>query len=176
MFENCVQELAAPSVEEPDKGFFIPNIDLTPLCSPKYRSSATNDDAQVLTCNLNDLVKDSNWIDLKQLCIAKEKLVWTLYCDITCVDYDGSVLDASVVALSAALRSRKLCKLINDFFYRVLRVRMVNIVSFFAVTLPKIQYDHETSNYTVHKLERIPLELSEECPVCTTAMIFDEYV
>lgn len=61
----------------------------------------------MLTCNLNDLIKDSNWIDLKQLCIAKEKLVWTLYCDITCVDHDGSVLDASVVALSAALRSRK---------------------------------------------------------------------
>lgn len=98
--------MAAPSVEEPDKGYLIPNIDLTPLCSPKYRTSNSNDDAQVLTCNLNDLIKDANWIDLKQLCIAREKLVWTLYCDIVCVDYDGSILDASVIALCAALRSR----------------------------------------------------------------------
>lgn len=106
--------MAAPSVEEPENGFLIPNIDLTPLCSPKYRPSSTNDDSQVLTCNLNDLIKDSGWIDLKKLCIAKEKLAWVLYCDITCVDYDGSVLDASVVAICAALRSRKSIFLYHD--------------------------------------------------------------
>lgn len=106
-FPKYPQELSEPSVEEPEKGYLIPNIDLTPLCSPKYRSNNTNDDAQVLTCNLNDLIRDANWIDLKQLCIAREKLVWTLFCDITCIDYDGSVLDASVVALCAALRSCK---------------------------------------------------------------------
>ncbi|XP_031619440.1 exosome complex component RRP43-like isoform X1 [Contarinia nasturtii] len=140
-------ELSAPTVEEPEKGYLIPNIDLTPLCSPKYRSNNTNDDAQVLTCNLNNLIKEANWIDLKNLCIAKERLVWTLYCDISCVDYDGSILDASVVAICAALRS---------------------------LTLPKVQYDDETNNYTVHKIDRSPLKLSEMCPVCTTAMIFDE--
>lgn len=100
-----IQELAAPNVEEPENGYLIPNIDLTPLCSPKYRSAASTDDAQVLTCHLNNIIRDSKWIDLKQLCIAKEKLVWILYCDITCIDYDGSILDASVVALCAALRS-----------------------------------------------------------------------
>lgn len=166
-----LQELSAPSVEEPEKGFLIPNIDLTPLCSPKYRSNNTNDDAQVLTCNLNDLIKDTNWIDLKQLCIAREKLVWTLFCDITCLDYDGSILDASVVALCAALRSCKFKWITSKIFNRIpLIVR--NVLS--TVTLPKIQYDQETNNYTVHKTNREPLQLSEACPVCTTAMIFDE--
>lgn len=113
-YEIILQELTAPSVEEPENGYLIPNIDLTPLCSPKYRSAASTDDAQVLTCNLNDIVRDSKWIDLKQLCIAKEKLVWILYCDITCIDYDGSILDASVVALCAALRS---CKFWCFFFF-----------------------------------------------------------
>nr|ACZ26287.1 putative exosome complex exonuclease [Mayetiola destructor] len=140
-------ELTAPNVEEPQNGYLIPNIDLTPLCSPKYRSAASTDDAQVLTCHLNDIIRDSKWIDLKQLCIAKEKLVWILYCDITCIDYDGSILDASVVALCAALRS---------------------------LMLPKVQYDIETNNYTVHQTERSPLELSENCPVSTTCMVFDE--
>lgn len=102
-----IQELATPSVDEPSHGYLIPNIDLTPLCSPKYRSASSSDDAQVLTCNLNDVIKDSKWIDLDQLCIAREKLVWTLYCDITCVDYDGNVLDAAIIALCAAIRSRK---------------------------------------------------------------------
>lgn len=43
-------------------------------------------------------------IDLKTLCVAKEKLVWVLYCDITCLDHDGGVLDAAVIALVGALR------------------------------------------------------------------------
>lgn len=47
---------------------------------------------------------------------------------------------------------------------------------FFPVTLPKIQYDIETNNYTVHQSERSPLELSENCPVSTTCMVFDEWV
>lgn len=107
--------MAPPTVEEPDRGFLIPNIDLTPLCSPKYRTSSSSDEAQVLTCNLNDLIKDSQWIDLKQLCIAREKLAWTLYCDITCLDYDGSILDASVIALCAALRSCKFLFFLGEF-------------------------------------------------------------
>lgn len=100
--------MVAPAVKEPNQGFLIPNVDLTPLCSRKYRPGSNNDDAQVLTCNLSDLIRDSGWIDLKQLCIAEEKMVWVLYCDVICVDYDGSVLDAANVALCAALRSRKL--------------------------------------------------------------------
>lgn len=46
----------------------------------------------------------------------------------------------------------------------------------FPVTLPTIQFDLETGNYTVHQTQRIPLELSAECPICTTAMVFDEWV
>lgn len=125
-----IQELSSPSVEEPEKGFLIPNIDLTPLCSPKYRTAASSDEAQVLTCNLNDLIKDANWIDLKQLCIAREKLVWTLFCDITCIDYDGSILDASVVALCTALRSCKLKYLV--IIWLVCSETFVNVHLFFS--------------------------------------------
>lgn len=45
---------------------------------------------------------------------------------------------------------------------------------FTSVTLPRIQYETETNNYTVHQNERKPLSLSEECPISTTSMIFDE--
>lgn len=99
--------MAEPSVTEPDSGYVVPNIDLTPISSPKYRPGLTNDDAQVLSCTLNDIIVNSNWIDLKALCIAKEKLSWVLYCDITCLDHDGSVLDAAVIALIGALKSCK---------------------------------------------------------------------
>lgn len=105
IYSFTLQELAVPTVSESDAGILVPNIDLTPLCSPKFRPGVTNNEAQVLSCLLDDLIKNSKWINLTELCIAKEKLVWVLYCDITCLDYDGSILDSSVVALSAALRS-----------------------------------------------------------------------
>lgn len=102
---------------ESDKGFLVSNIDLTPLCSPKFRSGQQNDEAQMLTSTFDDLVKNSQWLDLKQLCIAKEKLVWVLYCDITCLDYDGSILDASVVAFDAAMKTRESQHALNSFEY-----------------------------------------------------------
>lgn len=34
----------------------------------------------------------------------------------------------------------------------------------------------ETGNYNVHQNDRQPLTLSEECPISTTCMIFDECV
>lgn len=98
------QELTQPNVSEAENGYLVPNIDLTPLCSPKFRPGMTNDDAQVCSAIVDDLIRSSKWIDPQQLCICKEKLVWVLYCDITCLDFDGGILDTSIVALCAALR------------------------------------------------------------------------
>lgn len=96
--------MTQPTVIEPENGYFVPNIDLTPLCSPKFRPGMTNDEAQVFSAIVDDLIKNSKWIDQKQLCISKEKLVWILYCDVSCLDFDGGILDASVVSICAALR------------------------------------------------------------------------
>lgn len=35
------------------------------------------------------------------------QLVWTLYCDIVCLDYGGNVTDACVLSLLAALNNSK---------------------------------------------------------------------
>ena len=46
-------------------------------------------------------------VDREDLCIESDKLTWVLYCDLICLNYDGNVLDASVIALSAALQNGK---------------------------------------------------------------------
>ena len=33
------------------------------------------------------------------------QLVWVLYCDLMCLDHDGSLYDACVIALIAALKN-----------------------------------------------------------------------
>lgn len=83
----------------------MPNIELTPLCSAKFRPGAPSEEAQVLASILSDLITNSAAIDPKELCVTKEKLVWVLYCDMICLDYDGCVLDAAIIALMAALQN-----------------------------------------------------------------------
>lgn len=42
--------------------------------------------------------------------------MWVLYCDLLCINYDGSIIDACIGALTAALSTRKL--------YAVSEIRM----------------------------------------------------
>lgn len=81
----------------------VPNVELPPLCSPLFRPGPPSEQAQAATCFVAKAT--SEMIDLKQLCISSDNLVWVLHIDMICLDSDGCVQDACVVALSAALRS-----------------------------------------------------------------------
>lgn len=108
--------------------------------------SSTNEENELYTCALNDILLSSNCVNLNDLCIAKEKLVWTLYCDISCIDHDGCIIDASLIAIIAALRN---------------------------LTLPKIIYDSEINKITVDNKIRSKLNIQTN-PISTTLMLFDE--
>uniref|UniRef100_A0A8C4QB90 Ribosomal RNA-processing protein 43 n=1 Tax=Eptatretus burgeri TaxID=7764 RepID=A0A8C4QB90_EPTBU len=83
----------------------IPNVDLSPLCSARFRPGPPCEQAQVAGQFLADVITSSELVSLEDLCIQKGKLVWVLYCDLECLDYDGNVLDACSIALLAALRN-----------------------------------------------------------------------
>lgn len=103
-------------------------------------------EAQVLSQTLLNLIYNSNCVDLKDLCISKGKLVWTLYCDLICLDDDGSLIDVATVALMSALKS---------------------------VKLPKVTYDAETRSTEVDIKTRNPLNM--KCtPITSTFMTFEE--
>lgn len=139
-------ELAVPKATDPDSGYVVPNVELTPLCSPKYRPGPPTDEVQVFSKNLMDILVNSNCINTKDLCIEKEKLVWVLYCDVSCFNYDGSLLDAATLALMGALHT---------------------------CTLPKVIYDSNTQTYKVDDGSRWKLNV-KSLPVSTTFMVFDD--
>lgn len=141
-------ELAKPKAIEPANGFIVPHIELTSLCSPKYRSGTSNEDAENHSCAVYDILMNSNCIDLKQLCIAKEKLVWCLYCDIACLDHDGCIVDAAVIAIIGALRNLK---------------------------LPKVTYNAEIDSIAVDTKVLTPIKITSS-PISTTLMAFDDNV
>lgn len=139
-------ELSEPNNADPNIGFIIPNIELGKLCSPKYRTTSVPVDAQIMSQTLFNIIINSECIDPTDLCICKGKLCWVLYCDLLCLDDDGSILDVSVIALMTALKS---------------------------VRLPKIEYDIDTKEINVLDKERIPLNL--KClPIASTFMVFEK--
>lgn len=97
--------MAIPKAELPDRGFIVPNIDLPPLCSSKFRPGPPSEEAQIYTGFMDHLISQSLLIDMKQLCIANDKLAWVIYCDLICLDHDGGIIDACVAVMSAALRT-----------------------------------------------------------------------
>ncbi|XP_046395452.1 exosome complex component RRP43-like [Ischnura elegans] len=140
-------ELATPRAEEPDRGYIVPNVELSPLSSSKFRPGPPSEEAQVASQFVFDVLSNSCCLDTRNLCIAPDKLVWVLYCDLICLNYDGSILDACLMALMAA---------------------------FTTVTLPDVEYDAEKSS-TVVKSRRTALQVNS-IPIATTHAVFDDNV
>lgn len=119
---------------------------MTKLCSPKHRAMGVSLDSQVLNQTLFNIIHNSECIDPSDLCIAKGKLAWVLYCDLVCLDDDGSVLDVAVLALMAALKS---------------------------LQLPKIDYDLDTK--VIKANDKAKSHLNLKClPVATTFITFEQ--
>jgi exosome complex component RRP43 len=91
-----------------NEGYVVPNFELSPVSSPNVHPGPPSEQEQVISQFLSDLVNKSSFINLESLCIEVGKLAWVLYCDLVCLDSDGSLTDASVVALLAALASMRL--------------------------------------------------------------------
>ncbi|KAJ7494707.1 ribosomal protein S5 domain 2-type protein [Mycena galericulata] len=121
----------------------LPNIDLPALCSPKFKPGPPSDEAQVLSDRLNEVL--SSTISLSSLVIHPSKAVWVLYVDATCINYDGNVFDAALIAMVAALRN---------------------------TVLPKATYNVETGLTSCFRKETIPLQVLKT-PACMSFGVFD---
>ncbi|KAI9481036.1 MAG: exosome complex component RRP43-like protein [Benjaminiella poitrasii] len=103
-------EVCEPRIAVPNEGYLVPNVELSPLCSPKFKPGAPSEKAQSVSEFINQLFLKSTIFPLESLCIEEGKAVWVLYADIVCLNYDGNILDASLLALTAALKDLKLPK------------------------------------------------------------------
>lgn len=97
--------MAEPKPDSPEDGFVVPNVELPP--SIDSFSGPPSARAQILSKTMSDFLKDYSIVNLKDLCIEKGKLVWSLYIDLYCIDDDGCIVDASLTAMTGALATRK---------------------------------------------------------------------
>uniref|UniRef100_A0A2D4KEH7 Ribosomal RNA-processing protein 43 n=1 Tax=Micrurus paraensis TaxID=1970185 RepID=A0A2D4KEH7_9SAUR len=145
---HCVQEFAAPTADSSNKGYIIPNVELPPLCSSRFRPGPPCEEAQAASQFIADVIENSQMIMKEDLCILDGKIVWVLYCDVICLDYDGNLLDACMCAFLAALKN---------------------------VLLPVVAINAETGLMEVNLKEKNPLTIKKQ-PVATSFVLFDTLV
>ena len=98
-------QIAKPLAAFPKNGYFVPNIDLPALASPLFKPGPPGELSQALSQQLVELFSSVPILDLEQLCIFPEKAVWVLYADIVCINYQGGIWDAAILALFSALKN-----------------------------------------------------------------------
>ncbi|KAF5387939.1 hypothetical protein D9615_000785 [Tricholomella constricta] len=138
-------EIAEPELARPAEGFLVPNLDLPAMCSPRFKPGPPTEDAQVLSDRLNEALLASAILPLASLCIHPAKAAWVLYVDATCINYDGNVFDATLLAMVAALKNTR---------------------------LPKAVYDPETHRTTCFRSALSPLHITRT-PVAMSFGVFD---
>ena len=94
---------AEPTINNPNSGYLTPNVILPMTCNTKYKPGFPADLGVAMSNKLETLITDVT--DLMELCIVPGKVVWSLNLDVVCINDDGNVLDAAVLALSAALNN-----------------------------------------------------------------------
>ncbi|XP_075055114.1 exosome complex component RRP43 [Mixophyes fleayi] len=139
-------EFTTPAIDAPNKGYIVPNVDLTPLCSSRFRPGPPGEEAQVASQFIADVIQNSQIIEKEDLCIVNSKLAWVLYCDLICLNYDGNILDACTCALVAALRN---------------------------VQLPSVKINEDTGLAEVELSTKNALKIQKQ-PVSTSFAIFDD--
>jgi len=87
------------------------NVDMPPLCSSKFKGGPGGrmpEEALIIAQRINNVIRTvgANLVEPKQFLFDDEGLyTWFLHVDVTCLDYDGSVYDACLMAAIAALKT-----------------------------------------------------------------------
>jgi len=99
-----------------DETHIIVNVELSPLCSSRFVIGKPSEQAMVLGESLNSIVKNTGLLNSQDLLFTAEEagdgrrvnLAWILAVDVYCLNDDGNLFDACLIALLAALSNVRL--------------------------------------------------------------------
>lgn len=101
-------EVGIPEATKPAEGRIAVDVNLSPLCSTKFTIGKQCEEAVAQGARLAAFVNGSSLFDPTQLCIEENKSVWVIYADLVCLNHDGNLGDASMLALIAALQNLRI--------------------------------------------------------------------
>jgi exosome complex component RRP42 len=95
--------LGTPYTDSPDSGVLTVTAEMLPLSSSKYEPGPPGEDSIEVARIVDRGIRESEFIDLKKLCIEERKEVWTVFLDIYPINDAGNLIDAAAMAAVAAL-------------------------------------------------------------------------
>ena len=92
-----------PYPDSPDEGVMMVTAEMSPIASPLFELGPPKEGAIELARVVDRGVRESGTIDAKKLCIEEGKKVYMVFADIYPMEHDGNLIDASSIAVNAAL-------------------------------------------------------------------------
>ncbi len=99
--------VGTPYPDSQDKGVIMVTAELPPLASPLFELGPPKEPAIELARVVDRGVRESGTVNVKKLCIEEGKFVYTVFADVYPIEYDGNLIDASSLAVNAALLTTK---------------------------------------------------------------------
>ncbi|KAG4303498.1 hypothetical protein PCANB_000215 [Pneumocystis canis] len=95
-------EITEPYPDKPYEGIFTIDIEMTPIIY--FPSEPGRPLEEMLISNIIDkAIKRSRMLDKESLCIIYGQKCWSIRADVHYLDHDGSLVDATCIAIVAAL-------------------------------------------------------------------------
>ena len=133
-------ELGTPYPDTPDEGALMVGAELLPLSNPKYESGPPGIDSIELARVVDRGIRESHAIDTAKLCITPGEKVWLACIDITPINSDGNLFDASALGAIAALKTAVFPKLEDGKLSREKTTEPIPVLAEpVAVTVNKIE-------------------------------------
>lgn len=104
-------ELGEPFPDSPKQGALMVNTELNPIGSPDFEPGRPGKDAIEISRVVDRVIRESEALNMEDLCIEEGKKVWIVCIDIDILDDDGNLIDASLLGAVAALRNTKIPKI-----------------------------------------------------------------
>lgn len=101
-------QIGAPFPDTPDLGVLMTNCEMLPMADPTFEPGPPSEDSIELARVADRGIRESELVDLDQLCIEEGKHVWMLFIDLHIIDNCGNLFDAAELAIMAALKSTEL--------------------------------------------------------------------
>jgi exosome complex component RRP42 len=106
--------LGTPFPDTPDKGLLIVSAEVLPLASP-YAEPGPPDESTIELARVADRgIRESGMIDVSKLVLVEGKHVYAVFVDVSILNVDGNLFDATSYAVVASLLTTKIPKYIVD--------------------------------------------------------------
>ena len=102
--------LGSPFPDTPDKGLLVVSAEILPLASPYAEPGPPNEDTIELARVTDRGIRESGMIDVSKLVLVEGKHVYAVFVDVSIINVDGNLFDATSYSVVAALLTAKIPK------------------------------------------------------------------